>query len=90
MLDRYAGDADGLMGRHYRSPQPRGRSGVGSGSSTLNGVLVHNSEIIQKAAEQKGFFLADRADTTYRPPHATYLPQQPWQGPSQSECAMRW
>jgi DNA modification methylase len=73
MLDRYAGDADGLMAQLADALSPQGEAVLVVGDSTLNGVLVHNSEIIQKAAEHNGFFLADK-QVRPLPTGSRYLP----------------
>jgi len=73
MLDRYAGDTDVLMGQLAEALSPEGEAALVVGDSTLNGVLVHNSEIIQEAAERNGFFLADRK-TRPLPTSSRYLP----------------
>jgi hypothetical protein len=73
MLDRYAGDTDVLMAQLAEALNPEGEAVLVVGDSTLNGVLVHNSEIIQEAAERNGFFLADRK-TRPLPTSSRYLP----------------
>ena len=73
MLDRYAGDADVLMKGLAEALNPEGEAVLVVGDSTLSGVLVHNSDIIQEAAERNGFFLADRKKRPL-PTSSRYLP----------------
>ena len=73
MLDRYAGDASSFMAELARVLGPQGQAVLVVGDSTLSGTFVHNSKIIQRAAEFRGFVLTDK-QTRPLPTSSRYLP----------------
>jgi DNA modification methylase len=73
MLDRYAIDASAFMEQLARVLSPRGEAVVVVGDSTLSGSYIHNSLIIQKAAERSGLVLSDKQARPL-PTSSRYLP----------------
>jgi hypothetical protein len=82
MLNRYAIDADALMGQITRVLSARGEAVVVAGDSTLSGTFVQNSAIIQGAAERHGLVLLGRRSRPL-PTSSRYLPP-----PSATEGAL--
>lgn len=82
MLNRYAIDSDALMGQIAGVLSARGEAVVVAGDSTLSGTFVHNSVIIQRAAERHGLVLLGKRSRSL-PTSSRYLPP-----PSATEGAL--
>ena len=73
MIERYAGDLNGLMAEISRTLRTGGRATFVVGNSCLKGVFIKNSRAVGRAAEVNGLRQVDEVEREL-PAGSRYLP----------------